>query len=257
MKKLLYAILFCLCACARQASPPAPDLAQDQRLERYAALCARQDAEKPYRIQASLRYGKEGDTRRVILLLWGNGPLPLRLDVMAGVGVTVAKIQDSEDSFLLHAIQEGKAYAHQGLEKPLFKAGVPVPVQLQDLANLLNGRFGPVFGTHPDGNPRQGAQGLAGFSMTEGTLPGLLYLDAAGLPVLWKQEGGDGWEIRFRYDETHPSLPHRVDIRRPGGTSAVLLVKERNFPASLFTAEQLQLMLPSDTPVLPFPQEKR
>ena len=45
-------------------------------------------------------------------------------------------------------------------------------------------------------------------------------------------------------------MPRRVSLRNPDGQTAVLLVKERQAPAP-FNNEQLSLLLPDSTPVLP------
>ena len=100
MKKILCLIvlMFMASACARQPStvPPADSA------DRWQAFVARSGAvkEAPYLLNASLRFGTEGDTRRVTALLWGNDSRSLRMDVMAGIGAVVAKIWESGDEFL-------------------------------------------------------------------------------------------------------------------------------------------------------------
>ena len=94
MKKFL--ALCCLCslvlltACAKQPSLEMTPEAQARLEERWQKFTARgQDAAMaPYRLQMSLRFGTEGDTRRVTALFWGNSQRRLRMDVMAGVGAT-------------------------------------------------------------------------------------------------------------------------------------------------------------------------
>ena len=91
----LLCTLVLLCACARQPAmeTPSPEARAhlEQTWQRYAAADAAV-APAPYRLQLSLRFGTEGDTRRVTALFWGNGQRKLRMDVMAGVGATVASI---------------------------------------------------------------------------------------------------------------------------------------------------------------------
>lgn len=140
MKKILCLIvlMFMASACARQPSivPPADSA------DRWQAFVARSGAvkEAPYLLNASLRFGTEGDTRRVTALLWGNDSRSLRMDVMAGIGAVVAKIWESGDEFLVYSPTENRAFFHQGSNKPLLRVGVPVPFALDELAALLNGR---------------------------------------------------------------------------------------------------------------------
>lgn len=150
MKKLALLCCFLLaCACAKQ--PSTADLGPEAqaRLEnRWQKFTGASDAAPlaPYRLQMSLRFGTEGDTRRVTALFWGNGGRQLRLDVMAGVGAVVAKILEDGQHFLVYSPGENKAYFYQGAVKPLLKVGVPVPFDLEHLADLLNGRYAAVFG---------------------------------------------------------------------------------------------------------------
>ena len=77
---------------------------------------------------------------------------------------------------------------------------------------------------------------------------GLLEIDAQGQAVAWQENGSRGWSMAIAYDEA--GLPRRVSLRHPDGQTAVLLVKERQAPAP-FNNEQLSLLLPDSTPVLP------
>ena len=100
--------MFMASACARQpvTVPPADGAG------RWQAFVARSEAikEAPYLLNASLRFGTEGDTRRVTALLWGNDSRSLRMDVMAGIGAVVAKIWESGDEFLVYSPTENRAF---------------------------------------------------------------------------------------------------------------------------------------------------
>lgn len=247
MKKLLCLIilLFMASACARQPSTVAPPA---DSATRWQAFLARSEAvkEAPYLLNASLRFGTEGDTRRVTALLWGNGSQSLRMDVMAGIGAVIAKIWESGDEFLVYSPTENRAFFHQGSNKPLLRVGVPVPFALDELAALLNGRLTAVFGRQY-ADSQALASGNVGFTLTSAA-GGLLEIDAQGQAVAWQENGSRGWNMTIAYDEA--GLPRRVSLRHPDGQTAVLLVKDRQSPAP-FSQEQLSLLLPDSTPVLP------
>ena len=246
MKKILCLIvlMFMASACARQPStvPPADSA------DRWQAFVARSGAvkEAPYLLNASLRFGTEGDTRRVTAVLWGNDSRSLRMDVMAGIGAVVAKIWESGDEFLVYSPTENRAFFHQGSNKPLLRVGVPVPFALDELAALLNGRLVTVFGDRYSDSQAL-ANGHVGFTLSS-AVGGLLEIDAQGQAVAWQENGSRGWSMAIAYDEA--GLPRRVSLRHPDGQTAVLLVKERQAPAP-FNNEQLSLLLPDSTPVLP------
>lgn len=73
----LLCTLVLLCACARQPAmeTPSPEARAhlEQTWQRYAAADAAV-APAPYRLQLSLRFGTEGDTRRVTAPVLGQRP---------------------------------------------------------------------------------------------------------------------------------------------------------------------------------------
>ena len=256
MKKLaLLCMALLLCACARQApGPGAPGGEGGEALAGRWQAYARQGAgtEAPYRLQLSLRFGEEGNTRRVTALLWGNGGRELRLDVMAGVGTVVAKILEDGEHFLVYAPLENKAYFHQGAASPLLKVGVPVPFGLARLTALLTGHYAGAFGDAYS-EATLLSDGMAQYALT-GKPGGLLTLDAAGLPVAWREGKADGWRMEIVYDEAAPPLPRRLTLTHARGQRAILLVKEREMPGAPFTGEQMRLTLPEGAPLLPLSQ---
>lgn len=256
-----YPFLLCglvlLCACARHPAV-VPDLPEQQA--QRDALWKRYTASPlpphPYRIQMSLRLGKEGDTRRVVAILWGNNTQELRCDIMAGVGAIVAKIHEDAQRFLVYSPMDNKAYFHNGANKPLLQVGVPIPFNLEHLAALLLGRYAEAFGLtyttasfDADGRPQYDLEGSPG---------GRLTLNEAGQPVAWQEHPhGDGWRMQLAYTEEAPSLPRRLTLLHSNGQRALVLVKEREKPAEAFGKAQLALSVPRSTPLLPLSQYKR
>lgn len=209
----------------------------------------------PYRLETSLRYNAGDDGHRVLALIWSNGASPLRLDIMAGIGATVAKIRESEDTFLAYSPTEKKAYHHYGDGKALFSFGVPVPFSVSDLAALLDGRFGNVFGTTrgpeaslvPD-------MGIA-YTLERSRPKGTLVVSENGLPLRWTDGTEGGWTLEVTYptdeDATAAPLPRKLTFTHGKGYTAIVLVKDRVRLQTPFTAEQLGLELPEGTTVLP------
>lgn len=257
MKKIF--VLCCICslallaACARQPSldmTPENQAKLEERWQAFSAL-GQHSPLAPYRLQMSLRFGTEGDTRRVTALFWGNSQRRLRLDVMAGVGATVAKILEDGQHFLVYSPTDNKAYFYQGAAKPLLQVGVPVPFNLEHLADLLNGRYSAVFGKNfTTGHLMPGD--LAQYTL-EGTPGGVLTLDQAGLPVAWSEKGdsGKGWKMEVAYDNTTPPLPQRLNLVHSNGKRAIVLIKDREKPAVPFTDGQMTLSIPEGVPLLP------
>ena len=114
-------LVLSLQACATRGTEigtSAPSDASNAAWQAYQGYAsARASDHDPYRLSGSLRYGSQGDTRRVETLLWSNGYLPIRLDVMAGIGALVARIQETQDSFTAYAPNENKAIVHKGPQR--------------------------------------------------------------------------------------------------------------------------------------------
>ncbi len=106
--------------------------------------------QSPWRMQMSLRFGDEGDTRRVTGIMWGNNDRKLRLDVMAGGRGNRGQNSGRRPAFpdLCHPDQQGlfpsgrKQAAFQGV-------GVPVPFDLPQLAGVLNAATTRPFSARP------------------------------------------------------------------------------------------------------------
>ncbi|MBQ9453169.1 MAG: hypothetical protein IJU65_07765 [Desulfovibrio sp.] len=245
-----------LCACARQPSVQVPQDQQaqlDMRWQRYTAI---NSPAAPYRLHMSLRFGTEGDTRRVTAIFWGNSSRELRLDVMAGVGAIVAKILEDGQHFLVYSPGENKAYFHQGANKPLLQVGVPVPLNLERLADLLNGRYAKAFG-HEHEKAFLADDGSASYDLS-GQPGGRVILDEQGLPVAWHEHpGGKGWHMDIHYTDDAPRLPRRLHLTHSNGKQAVLLIKKRETPSKPFAKEQLTLTIPETAPLLPLSKFKQ
>ncbi|MEG2173050.1 MAG: lipoprotein insertase outer membrane protein LolB [Desulfovibrionaceae bacterium] len=239
-----------LTACAK--SPQIPAVSADPAAATalwHSYESASAPAARPFRVQMSLRYGPEGDSRRVVALLWGNDATQLRLDVMAGVGVTVAKIAEEGKHFLLYDPSQQKAYFHQGNQKPLLVLGVPVPLGIGDLSSLLQGQYTQVFGQSY--NAAYTTKNGIAYSLDHQKLRGILSLNDQGLPVQWREDGAHGWDMSIAYTDDTPPLPRRIEIQHPNGKRALILVKERDFPPKAFTPENLKLILPEATQLQP------
>jgi hypothetical protein len=254
-------VLALLNACAaRQGGKPLVLADAGSIWESYAHYAAKSAEEhrRPSRIQASLRFGGNDDGRRVVVLLWENGGGPIRLDVRAGVGVSAAKILQTDTSFLLYSMQENRAWRHDGSQQSLLAYGLPLPFGLRDLAALLAGDYGAVFGLTPPKDPRGTQDGGMSFLLPKtGSPGGVLELDALGLPRSWKEEKG-GWRLTFTHDDDKAfPRPEQIEARHENGNYAILLVKDRQRPEQPFTPEQLELKLPPGTPTLPMRQMKR
>ena len=76
---------------------PPPNMEEQEG--RWKKFIQRSIEEKPYALQGSFRFGDSKNTNRVNYIFWSNGAVPLRLDVMAGVGASIAKFLKAKNGF--------------------------------------------------------------------------------------------------------------------------------------------------------------
>lgn len=219
----------------------------------------------PFRIAANLRYSDEtGENTRVSALLWGNGkqnsPYPLRLDLVAGIGTVVAKIQEDADKFTAYSPDEKTAYTHAGDNSSLTSFGVPIPLTLGDLTLLLTGRCGrlflPVGPRSVDVPPFMNlSDNGASFTLAGARLPGILELSSSGAPLKWRELKEDGWVIGMEPSKKNPLQPEKLRISHPLGYSALITVKEVSRVSPPYNSAQLHLALPPGTKVKAMEQD--
>lgn len=202
-----------------------------------------EDQEKPYRLNLSARFGAPNDSRRMTALLWGNTTETIRLDVLAGVGAVVAKIYQDPKRFLLYTPMEKKAYFSEGSEKPRLKLGIPLPISLQNMADLLTNHPSRVFGERYAAC-EEDKMGMR-YALTN-SLQGVLTLDDEGRAVFWRERGA-GWTMRIEYKD---NFPQKLTLTNAKNEQAILTVREHHTVAP-YGEENLTLSLPEGTPLLP------
>lgn len=267
---LLLLALLLASACAPKAPPPPPappaPLPEAERPVDKGAAIWREFYTKasnagfmsgPFRISGTLRYTDDkGETHRVSSLLWGNGkaanPYPLRLDLLAGIGTVAAKVREDANRFLVYIPDEKRAYLAEGEGSTLASFGVPVPLSLGGLTQILTGLPGALFlpekVQEEPSTPEYTLTGKgARFLIVRAALPGELELSDSGIPLGWKEAGGKGWSITFEPGDKNPLQPQKLRIAHPGGHAALIVVKEIARVSPPYTAEQMGLEIPPGT----------
>jgi outer membrane biogenesis lipoprotein LolB len=241
------------CTAVRMPGPADPAEAA-RRWQRFLAQSSvRQQNAGPFSLTASLRYRNQDSGHRVTMRMWGNGPAPLRLDVEAGVGALIAQIREEKGLFVAYSPREATALVHEGDGSPALALGIPVPFTIQDMAALLQGRFGKFFAAGYD-RTEVVADGTIAYSLpSQAGGAGTLLLDALARPVRWT--GASGWHVAFsRYENTPDALPERIDMIISDTRQATIFVKSRQKHAAAYTPAELALTLPPDTHIRPVRQ---
>lgn len=231
---------FMLSGCAGQAPKPM----NYAEAENYWQKFIETKPSSPYRLELSLRLGLKGDTRRVTALLWGNDSTTIRLDAMAGVGSIVAQIFSDSQNFLVVAPTESLAYTHTGSNQPLLKiGGLPLPLSLHNLTDILTGHAAKVFG-QSHGEVKTQNKGLLSYKLLE-KMPGEITLDAKGRLVGWNSSS---WTMQVEYDEQ--DCLSRLSLENHKGERTILTVRDRAKVAP-FTLAQMSLTIPNGFKIKP------
>ena len=253
---LLLVLLLTSVACAGKEAVLHPPTAGDAG-QAWDNFTASRPLTGPFRVSATLRYETPSDENtRVSALMWGNGslqnPHPLRLDLQASLGITVAKVREDAASFVAYSPDEKTAYGSEGPNRALTSFGMPIPVSLGELSRLLNGQAVTLFApptTSAGTPPRTFALTNRGitFPVPDANLPGIIELSANGTLLSWRGTGGNGWVMEFVMAQDNPLVPDRLTISHPAGYKATITVKKLERLAAPFKKDQLALTLPDGT----------
>lgn len=260
---------FVMTGCApRQNTQPSSELdtaskmAAEQLWEQYVTTAKARDTSAPFRISASLRYATSDSGHRLVLMAWGNGVAPVRMDLEAGVGKVIALIRQDSNSFIAYDPGAHKAYVNKNSSNALLRFGLPIPFGINELGHIMAGRFTEVIPQKylkveavPAGGfaytvaPKEQAQGAPSTKDAS-----VLKLNMKGQPEEWTVGTGSNRMVMTiaKYDES-TSLPGKYSIQYGEDNSAVLIIKERTALSASFTKEQLALDMPEGTEIKPLP----
>ncbi|HJD96202.1 hypothetical protein [Mailhella massiliensis] len=279
MKKIPSLLLVCLIllallgGCAPRGQLLVPESEAESRWQAFMQLSSR-PAEDDM-LSGSLRFGPEGDTRRVTYVLWtrsevdlsaekdGHGPAGLdtadfgsdmpgdaraiRLEVNAGVGANVAKALFDNGRMLVVLPRDQKAYAGVETAENLRRLlGLPLPFSMNRLNDFLAGRYLSALDVTAPERYLSGDDGNIIYLCRSEGRACELELNAEARPVRWSMSGR--WTLDIAYGDD--ALPYKLDGRMEGEQPLrmVLLVKERRSAGTL-PGLSMELEVPQDIAV--------
>ncbi|MBG0775604.1 MAG: hypothetical protein H0S85_04125 [Desulfovibrionaceae bacterium] len=197
---------------------------------------------------ASMNLETPSARRRVLLRLWGDAAGPVRLDLLAGVGVTAGLWREGPEGFTAFMPQAATAYRYPSGREGLAAFGLPSPFSLRELALALCGDFAQLF---PSEYGRVRVVPGTGFEYSFPRKEGewRLVLDAAGRPVSCAGGAGESaWrlEVPAWADGNAVAGPERLILEWQGG-KASLYVREAGFRPDPWPERSLALDLPPGT----------
>lgn len=205
-----------------------------------------------FQAKASLNYASPSSSHRVVLDFYGSTDLPLRLDLTAGIGATIALWREDAIDFTAYVPDEKTAFHFPDSKQGMAAFGLPLPYGLQDLAQLITGRWSAlvpeeyesavaVNENRPEGPIRYTLRGPGGtFQLT---------LDEEALPAAYTSPGAGSWELTFSNVEKGPAgmTPGRIRMVRSPQEKALLTLKELTLRDEPWPDDALALELPPGT----------
>jgi len=217
-------------------------------------------------------------TNRTQFSMWGDFDGPMRLDVSAGIGTSLAHIREDGDGLTIFHPEQKTAYTHADPVLGATRLGMPFPFSLALLARVCAGDFA---GLMPE-NYEQAEPGNGGFTYAvthrlprsggeAGTTEvSRIGLDRTGRPVLiegtvaasatdagrmahgTQEPVRRSWRLEintYERDGSRPPLPGRLTLAMDDGESGILRITAREFKVAPWPARATGLELPEDTRV--------
>ena len=204
------------------------------------------------RLKASLHFFSPQQSQRILLELWGNYALPLRLNFKAGFGKTFALWRVGADRWLGYVPQHQKAYTHPDSRIGVRRMGVESPFDIRELLFLLSGHWeGLIASEYQTG--RYLAESGYRFTFPPGQRIREIILDHNGLPLAMRGGGRTDWSIELgQYKEQQGRMiPFRVHLQNERQEEVLIAIKDFEPLRDPWPEDRLELRLPEDTLVVP------
>lgn len=245
---VLATLLVLVCAgCALRTAPPQVELPP---AEAWSLFRARQEAltaaPDDISLKATLYYTAEGRSNRTILELWGDREYPLRMNISAGVGTTLALMREDADGLVVYYPSENKAYVHPDSRAAMAALGLDLPFNLRDLAALL---AGPATRLLPNEYASvRDAGGLFSYTLPPESTTGEVRLHPDGRLAGLAGHGDQPWHIDIashkRVLAGRAYVPERLTMDVPGRQRATLRLRSLDFRATPWLPKALELEIP-------------
>lgn len=227
--------------------PPDPDRVWSDFEHNFASR-----GDLPFWIKASLNFSGPERSHRSTFEFWGHTGLPLRLNLMAGIGVTVSLWRIDENGLLAYYPRQEVAYLGPDSSQGLKYLGFPCPLSMQGLANILTGQAASSLPSSYKSAAlkadRRTEYQFSGHSRIQSLIlddRGRITSIAGETPYSWSLEVDD-YELRHK---TPIARSYRLQTEQ--GHKAVVRIKEVRFRSQPWPEKAMSLPLPDDTSRLP------
>ncbi|WP_243363592.1 hypothetical protein [Fundidesulfovibrio terrae] len=238
--------------CAPTGGKAGFDAGQAQALwASFAASSA--DAPQSFSLSASLSIQSPQKSARLLVKFWGNLERPLRLDLSSGMGQTFAMWREDSLGWLAVYPLSSQAFTHKDTKAALGRLGMPIPLNLKELAALSAGRYSTLL----PAAFKSVRKTSTGYEYTFGATSvfSSVTLDFEGKPIHIVGKGVEPWSVDLgdfaAAESGRKPLAQRIQLTTPGGLQVVLRVKKLELSPEAMTDSSLELPLPPQARHIP------
>lgn len=205
--------------------------------------------DQSFLIRASISYDSPGRSHRIQSSLWGYMHYPIRMDLSAGFGQTIAMWHEDEQFWQAYFPGENTRYIHSDGSVGASILGYPTPFDLEQTVKVLLGDFGDLI---PEA-----------FYKAESYNGGWKYYfrEHEVENVVLAQDGfirsisGSEWNVQFSARKNEDLFPYysRIDMQLSAGERALIRIKSVEIGAQQWEDEQLDLKIPPDAETVHLP----
>ncbi|MFO7801213.1 MAG: hypothetical protein R6V55_02825 [Desulfovermiculus sp.] len=202
----------------------------------------------PFWIKASLNFSGPEDSHRSTFEFWGQTGLPLRLDLMAGIGVTVSLWRIDENGLLAYYPKQEVAYTGPDSSQGLHQLGFPCPVSIQELAGILTGQAATSLPSSYKHATLKDDR-LTKYHFSQQSQVQSLVLDDQGRITSMAGDQPYTWSLKIDDYELINGIPiaRSYRLKTEHEHKAVVRLKEVRFRSQPWPEKAMSLSLPEDT----------
>ncbi len=207
------------------------------------------DPDQSFLIRASISYDSPERSHRIQSSLWGYINYPIRMDLSAGFGQTIAMWHEDERFWQAYFPGENTRYIHPDGSVGASMLGYPTPFDLQQTVKVLLGDFGDLI---PEAFYK--AETLDGgwkYYFREHEVENII-LDQDGSV---RSVNGRGWKVEFSGRKDEDMFPYysRIDMQLSEEQRALVRIKSVELNAEQWDEEQLELKIPPEAQTVHLP----
>lgn len=205
-------------------------------------------------VNASFYFSSPKRSNRTMLEFWGNFGLPLRLDVRAGIGTSLAHFREDDSGLLAFYPDRRAAYAHNDPVQGARILELPLLFSLGEFGRAMAGSISALV-PEPFATAARNPDGTFSYGFTGGRIESLV-LGPSGRPLALTgrieprgSRPGGPWRLEFSDFEEGgaPALAQKITLSLPGEEKGVLRIKTRELKLTPWPAKALDMALPDGT----------